>query len=230
MAQRDIWEKEYLNPQLVTRDWEPQKQTKKFFKWLRKDQKLDMKNMAVLDLGCGTGRNSIYLAENGATVTGYDISPSAIKMGQKKVQEVGVIVTLETRNIGEKYPLKHQSIDVVMDIIASNSLTDAERRVYISEMYRILKPGGYVYVKGLWKEGDKNAKNLIKKFPGSDPDTYIMPGLHLCEKVFDTQSFQDWYQGFDILMFQTRSGYAQFQGKSYKRNYFDAYLKKTPPR
>lgn len=227
MPQKDVWEKEYVNPKLVTRDWEPQKQTKKFFKWLRKEQGLDLGSISVLDLGCGTGRNAIYLAEYGARCIGYDISPSAIKMGQRKAQELGVSVTLEARNIGEVYPLEDESIDVVMDIIASNSLTDKEREVYISEVFRVLKPGGVLYVKGLWKEGDKNAKNLMKKFPGKDPDTYIMPGLNLCEKVFDQQSLQDWYEGFEILMFQTRIGYAQFMGKSYKRAYFDGYFKKS---
>lgn len=226
MAQKDVWEKEYLNPKLVTRDWEPQKQTKKFYKWLRKEQGLDLGSISVLDLGCGTGRNSIYLAEYGARVIGYDISPSAIKMGQKKAGELGVSVTLETRNIGEKYPLGDESVDVVMDIIASNSLTDRERGVYISEILRVLKPGGILYVKGLWKEGDKHAKNLIKQFPGPDPDTYIMPGLNLCEKVFDTESLRKWYKDFEMSVFQSRVSYAQFEGKSYKRTYFDAYFKK----
>lgn len=131
MPQKDVWEKEYVNPKLVTRDWEPQKQTKKFFKWLRKEQGLDLGSISVLDLGCGTGRNAIYLAEYGARCIGYDISPSAIKMGQRKAQELGVSVTLEARNIGEVYPLEDESIDVVMDIIASNSLTDKEREGYI---------------------------------------------------------------------------------------------------
>lgn len=227
MAQKEVWEKEYLNPKLVTRDWEPQKQTKKFFKWLRKGQGMDLSEISALDLGCGTGRNSIYLAEYGAQVTGYDISPSAIKMGQRKALETGVSVTLEARNIGEVYPLEDHSIDVVMDIIASNSLTDREREVYIKEILRVLKSGGMLYVKGLWKEGDKNAKNLIQKFPGPDPDTYIMPGLDLCEKVFDQQTLKEWYKDFEILMFQSREGYAQFEGKSFKRKYFDVYFKKS---
>ena len=227
MAQKDVWEKEYLNPKLVTRDWEPQKQTKKFFRWLRKDQGMDLSQISVLDLGCGTGRNAIYLAEYGAQVTGYDISPSAIKMGNRKAEELEVLVTLEVRNIGEEFPIADESIDVVMDIIASNSLSDAERKIYLSEVARVLKPGGVLYVKGLWKEGDKNTKNLLNKFPGPDPDTYVMPGMNLCEKVFDHQSLIDWYQGFEVIMFQTRTGYAQFTGKSFKRLYFDGYFKKS---
>jgi ubiquinone/menaquinone biosynthesis C-methylase UbiE len=227
MAQKDVWEKEYLNPKLVTRDWEPQKQTKKFFKWLRKEQGMDLSQISVLDLGCGTGRNAIYLAEYGAKCIGYDISPSAIKMGRRKAQELEVSVTLEARSIGEEFPIANESMDVVMDIIASNSLSDVEREIYVREVFRVLKPGGILYVKGLWKEGDKHAKNLIKQFPGPDPDTYIMPGLNLCEKVFDSESLRKWYENFEIVLFQSRVSYAQFEGKSFKRMYFDAYFKKS---
>ena len=44
----------------------------------------------ALEIGCGTGTNSIWLAEHGFAVTGMDISPTAIEMAKAKVVAAGV--------------------------------------------------------------------------------------------------------------------------------------------
>jgi 2-polyprenyl-3-methyl-5-hydroxy-6-metoxy-1,4-benzoquinol methylase len=44
----------------------------------------------VVDLGCGTGTDLIYLAKNGFDVTGVDISPSAIKEAIARAKSEGV--------------------------------------------------------------------------------------------------------------------------------------------
>jgi len=44
----------------------------------------------VLEIGCGTGTNSIWLAGQGFTVTGLDISSSAIAIARKRAREQGV--------------------------------------------------------------------------------------------------------------------------------------------
>jgi SAM-dependent methyltransferase len=57
-----------------------------------------MINMAVppgktLELGCGDGRDAIFLAQHGFDVTGVDFSPAAIEMGRVKAREAGLVVT-----------------------------------------------------------------------------------------------------------------------------------------
>lgn len=45
----------------------------------------------ILDVGCGAGRNAIYVAKEGFRVIGIDISPTAVKIALKeaKYQECG---------------------------------------------------------------------------------------------------------------------------------------------
>jgi len=49
----------------------------------------------VLDLGCGSGNHSLYLARQGYTVVGVDFSPKAISLAKEKARLAGV--TLEFR-------------------------------------------------------------------------------------------------------------------------------------
>jgi 2-polyprenyl-3-methyl-5-hydroxy-6-metoxy-1,4-benzoquinol methylase len=40
----------------------------------------------VLDIGCGTGENALFLASQGHTISGIDCSPIAIKSAQSKAE------------------------------------------------------------------------------------------------------------------------------------------------
>jgi len=87
----------------------------------------------ALDIACGEGRNSIYLARQGFNVTALDISDVGIDKGRKRAEEAGVVVDfrqadLEGYGITEKFDL----------IINFNFLL----RTLIPEEARALTPGG----------------------------------------------------------------------------------------
>ena len=44
----------------------------------------------TIDLGCGAGNYSIYLAQRGFSITGVDRSPTAIRIAKKQAQKQGV--------------------------------------------------------------------------------------------------------------------------------------------
>jgi SAM-dependent methyltransferase len=44
----------------------------------------------ALEVGCGTGPNSVWLANQGFDVTGVDLSPLAVELAQKRAQAAGV--------------------------------------------------------------------------------------------------------------------------------------------
>lgn len=46
----------------------------------------------VLDLGCGTGTNSVWLAQQGFEVTGVDVAPLAVEQAEARAQAAGVQV------------------------------------------------------------------------------------------------------------------------------------------
>ncbi|CAN5751584.1 hypothetical protein BH11PAT2_BH11PAT2_01700 [soil metagenome] len=232
LTQKEQWDKEYKASQMLSPSNVPQADVVRFTRWLKKNAKksgapIEIDEMSVLDLGSGTGRNSFYYAQQGATVIGYELSDTALAMAQKFARHGEVTVTYKKQDIGVAYQLPTESIDIVLDITSSNSLSDKKRELYLSESFRVLKPGGHMVVRALAKDGDSNVKALMAREPGIDPDTYVHPDLGLVEKVFSRESFTTLYGAkFEILDLARVSHYNMVAGRKYKRNYWIAYLKK----
>jgi SAM-dependent methyltransferase len=222
MTQQHIWDREYKKQHLMTNGDKPQQDTLDFLKFLKREQKVQIEGKSIIDLGCGTGRNSNYLAELGATVTGIEISQTALKLAHER--NPGTVTYLH-HSMGEVLPFADASFDIALDVTSSNSLTEAEREIYIKELHRVLKPGAFFFFKGLCKDGDHNAKNLLKMSPGKEYDTYIMPEIGLTERVWSKEDFIKYYSPFfNIISLEKKTNYSKFNNQSYKRNFWLGYL------
>lgn len=226
MNNAQAWEKEYQRPQFLTLGTEPLADVKDFFKYLRRKEKLILEDFVVLDLGCGNGKNVIYAVENFCkSGIGYDISKTAIAAAQELSGSLPI--TYEVRSIGEKFSLENGSVGIVLDVTSSNSLNESEREIYLQEAQRVLKAGGFMFVRALCLDGDKNAKQLIKESPGTEKDTYVLPSVGVTERVFTKQDFIDTYgKYFGIVQLEKTEGYQKWGNQSYRRQYWVAYLKR----
>ncbi len=225
--QGNTWEKEYRNPKLVTKGDKPQADVLRFLKFLKKEEKFKVEEKNVLDLGCGTGRNSNYLADLGNSVIGIEISATALNLAKERAKGIGVSVDYRLGDIGLEYGIDENSIDVILDITASNSLDKNGREIYLKEMARVLKTGGYIFVRALCKDGNKNVKALLKDSAGREKDTYVLKEIGLVERVFSKEDITALYSKyFKILKLEKKTGYATFNDRIYKRDYWLLYLQK----
>ncbi|MFA4942237.1 MAG: class I SAM-dependent methyltransferase [Patescibacteria group bacterium] len=229
MAQKAVWEREYHKPLLVTKDERPQNFLVQFLKYLKKEKKQPIIDLQVLDLGCGTGRNSNYLAERGNQVIGIDVASNALKLGGERARKLGLEESVKYLNqsIGKALPFSDEFFDLILDITASNSLNNSEREIYLRECHRVLKPGGFMILRALCKDGDKNAKKLLELSPGPEVDTYLLPALGVTERVFseiDLRNIYGCYFNFDKLVKDV--GYPNVGGRVYSRKYWLAILNK----
>lgn len=222
------WEKEYTNPTFLTKEMDPQADTVRFFKFLKKEEKFDCLGKELVDLGCGTGRNSLYAFELGAVPHGIDISQTAVAHGLEYLKQRDIEMDLKVGSIGETLPYDDNFFDIALDVTSSNSLSEKEREVYFAELDRVLKPGGYLYIKALCKDGDTNAKELLKRFPGPEKDTYILPEQKIMERVWSREDFVSFYSPhFTILHLETKESYTTMGDRRYKRKFFVSYLQKN---
>jgi len=227
MAQKDVWEKEYRSPQLVTKGEEPQNDVLRLLRLLKKKHGLELSGLRILDLGAGTGRNGNYLASLGNSVVGVEIAPTAVRIARERARELGVTAEYHEQSMAERLPLDDRSIDLALDITSSNSLLAQEREEYFAELERTLKPGAFLVLKTLCKEGDKNAKELLIRQPGPEPDTYVMAELGLTERVFSREDLLALYgRHFEFLYLDKKSSYTRMNNRSYKRNFWLALWRK----
>jgi SAM-dependent methyltransferase len=220
------WESEYRNPQFITLGTEPINAVREFVKWLRRKQKVDMTDFVVFDAGCGNGKHSKYLVENFCeSGIGYDISQTAIRQANELKGDLQIEYFV--KSIGAPFDIDNESIDLVIDATSSHALKVQERGKFLSEISRVLKPGGYMFLRTLALDGDANAKNLIKQFPGTEPNTYVLPGTDMTERVFSKSDLEsDYAENFTILNIEKTTGYQKWGNQSYKRNYWIVYLQK----
>ncbi|HPI67366.1 MAG TPA: methyltransferase domain-containing protein [bacterium] len=95
----------------------------------------DVKNKKILDVGAGTGRLAIRLAEKGVDVTALDISPEILKILSKKNKKIKTI-TADAKAL----PFPDNSFDVIVAAFLIVHLK--ELKYFFAESYRVLKPGG----------------------------------------------------------------------------------------
>jgi len=229
IKRQSAWEKEYQKPLLVTKKEGPQNFIVQFMKYLKKEKHLPMSDLRILDLGCGTGRNSNYLAERGNFVFGLDLAANALKLASERAEkaELSEQTKYIRQSIGAKLPFEDNSFDLILDITASNSIKSSEREVYLKESSRVLKPSGFMILRTLCKDGDQNAQNLLKSNPGGELDTYFLKDLGIMERVFsemDLKNLYGRYFNFDKLVKDV--GYPQIKGVTYKRKYWLAIITK----
>jgi 2-polyprenyl-3-methyl-5-hydroxy-6-metoxy-1,4-benzoquinol methylase len=100
----------------------------------------EIKPCKTIDLGCGTGNYSIYLASVGFDVTGVDISPTAIAIAKDNAKNKGVkcnfLVVDAINNMDEVKGTFHFAYDWAL----LHHIFPEQRKVYIKNVYELLNP------------------------------------------------------------------------------------------
>ena len=112
-----------------------------------------VKPCRTIDLGCGTGNYSIYLASGGFDVTGLDISPTAINVAKENAKNKGVkCIFLVADVLGNLKEVKG-TLDFAYDWELLHHIFPEQRETYIKNVYKILNPKGK-YLSVCFSESD----------------------------------------------------------------------------
>ncbi len=99
----------------------------------------------VLDVGCGTGENALYLAARGHEVVGVDLVERAIAKARAKAEERGLAVRFE---IADALALEGlgRSFATAIDSGVFHVFDDVERARYVASLARAVAPGGRYFM------------------------------------------------------------------------------------
>jgi malonyl-CoA O-methyltransferase len=98
----------------------------------------EVEGLAVLDLGCGTGRHALTLADGGAFVTALDFSEGMLAAARRKPGADAVI--FESHDLRSPLPFADNKFDLVVSGLVLEHLSDLD--ALFAEIHRVLKPAG----------------------------------------------------------------------------------------
>lgn len=101
----------------------------------------------ALDLGCGSGRDAVLLAAAGYRTYGVDISQRALEIAAERAAQEGVDVCWRHGNV-LALPFDDRSFDLVTDRGCFHHLAHEQRRTYVGEVARVMRPGAELLLRG----------------------------------------------------------------------------------
>jgi SAM-dependent methyltransferase len=143
----------------------------------------DRRPGTALDVGMGQGRNAIYLAQQGWTVTGFDPAEQAVAVAQAEAKRLGVKLTA--------VPIADDQFDFGKDQWDVIVLSYVGLRGLIPRIYDALKPGGMVVVEAFHRDSLKNGR--------------IGPGVG-----FDTNELLKLFERFRVIQYEDAEGTGDF--------------------
>jgi cyclopropane fatty-acyl-phospholipid synthase-like methyltransferase len=100
---------------------------------------------SILDCGCGTGENALYLASRGHEVWGIDASPNAIRKAESKAKDRGMAVKFLTVDALDLGGLR-RTFDTIIDCGLFHVFSDQERERYVLSLASVTAPGAKLVI------------------------------------------------------------------------------------
>jgi SAM-dependent methyltransferase len=228
-SSKSFWESEYRDGGHLKLSMNPSEDLEKFTRWLIRERGHALLNVtsSVLDLGCGNGRNLIWLAEIfGMRGVGYDIAHEAVTRANTYAKEHALALSCEARSIAGTLTLPDASQTLVLDMMTSHFLTTTERIALIDEIHRVLKPGGFLFYKTFLLDEDQHAARMLRENPSGEENTYIHPQIGVAEHVMTEDEIESLYSGKFTIHAIHKSH--RHKGKDAKRRSITVYLEKSP--
>lgn len=219
--QQEVWDREHAKPQVLLQmdSQGASSGVVKFWQWM--EQKGETKKqLKGLEMGCGKGRSVIWLAQQGVHMSGFDFSPTAIKVAKERAETAGVSdktkFVVQDATVSWKFPAN--SFDFSIDCFATTDIESKEGRAFaVSEMIRVTKPDGYILVY-VMSTDDEFHQEMIQKSPASEDHAFVHPAGKF-EKVFSREEIMELYKGLDLITEERVPKMAVFSGKEYKCNH-----------
>lgn len=222
-----FWDKEYRTKGHLALSDNPSEDLIKFTRFIEREygSKFFKPIASVLDLGCGNGRNLIFMAKTfGTKGVGLDISSEAINQAKHQSETLGLLYHIQS--IASPLPVLNESQTLVLDMMTSHLLKESERKNLLSEIHRVLRPGGWLFWKTFLLDEDLHAKRLLRENPGDEEGSYIHPIIGNTEHVSTQNEIEKILSEHFFIHKIIKSHRHMSHGKAFKRRSVSVYAEK----
>lgn len=228
--QKLAWEREHQNPSVFTHlaGTEASGGVKRFWKKICNLDKQTNESLVGLEIGCGKGRNVIWLAKQGVHITGFDFSRSAIEVARNRANGMkSESIRLLEHDATIKWPFQANQFDFVIDCFVSTDIEGENNRIFVSkEILRVLKPGGYFFLYTNSVKSQFYQEALSGKYTLSEKNSYYYPEIKKFEKVYDVEEIERLYENFSLVDAEIYERISDINNKSYTWEHFWRIYKK----
>ena len=128
----------------------------------------------VLEIGCGIGRVGKHLAGRCGRWIGADVSPNMLTFAAERLRDFSNVEFIELSG-NDLRPIGDSSIDVVYCTVVFMHLEGWDRYGYVEEAFRVLRPGGKLYIDNinLCSDAGWAIFETHRKFPPSQRPDHI---------------------------------------------------------
>ncbi len=159
--------------------------------------------LKVLDVGCGGGFSCEFMAKKGTITYGIDSSAKCIETAQRHSCKNGLDINYKV-GVAESLPYQDNTFDVVICVDVLEHVSDY--RQVVSEIYRVLKPGGIFFYDTINRNFQSRLmmiwlmENLLRLIPLGvhDWDKFIQPE-ELKELMVSLNFIEVEMKGFDLF-------------------------------
>jgi ubiquinone/menaquinone biosynthesis C-methylase UbiE len=107
-----------------------------------RDAAPDPANLDVLELGCGTGKNTVWLAERARSVVAMDFSRGMLDVARRRLSHANTAFL--QHDVRARWPIADASFDLVIGNLILEHVADVAS--VFDEASRVLRTGGRLFV------------------------------------------------------------------------------------
>jgi SAM-dependent methyltransferase len=149
----------------------------------------------ALDLGCGPGTTSVYMASKGWQVTAVDFVPRAIHTARARAAAAGVSVAFLVGDVTRLHELPIEpGFDLLFDQGCFHALPDGARPAYVREVSRMARPGATYLLYAFGRQPEVRRRRFFPKGITPDEVRALFADFEMVEARPGTDPFgSHWY-------------------------------------
>ena len=177
-----------------------------------------IKSGKALDIGSGTGRNSIFLARSGFDVVSVDYVDTLVVNLNRIAEAEDLNIKAICHDIGTPWPVQTDSIDAAIDAFCfKHQIPEESVRLYANEIARVLRPGGH-WMLSLAGKDDGYYRQFLDVSPDINRGVIVDPANNIASILYEKSEVLSTFPVFALDDYDHKIKSSLMHGREYRRS------------